>query len=57
MTALHGDVEEGFGRLADVFAENFERRNEIGAALALYVEGRLVADLWGGLASRDTGAP
>ena len=39
--------------MLDAFAENFEHRGELGASLALTVEGRLVVDLWGGLKSED----
>lgn len=52
---LHGDVDEGYGRVADVFADNFSRRGEVGAAVALYVGSRPVVDLWGGVADRRNG--
>ncbi len=43
-----GGVEEGYGAVADAFRENFTRRHEIGAACAVYRDGRKVVDLWGG---------
>jgi CubicO group peptidase (beta-lactamase class C family) len=43
-----GDVEEGYGPVADAFRSNFRRGREIGAACAIYRDGRLVVDLWGG---------
>jgi CubicO group peptidase (beta-lactamase class C family) len=52
---IHGDVDEGYGRVADVFADNFVSRGEVGAAVALQVGGRRVVDLWGGVADGRTG--
>lgn len=45
---VHGDVDEGYGAVADAFRRNFAERGEIGAACAFYREGRKVVDLWGG---------
>lgn len=55
MTDIHGDVDEGFGAIADAFAENFEQRGELGAAFSLYADGVKRADLWGGIANGRTG--
>jgi CubicO group peptidase (beta-lactamase class C family) len=43
-----GDVDEGYGAVADAFRRNFARGEEIGAACAIYRDGRPVVDLWGG---------
>jgi CubicO group peptidase (beta-lactamase class C family) len=48
-------VASGFERVAEVFASNFESRGELGAACAVYREGRPVVDLWGGLAEPRSG--
>lgn len=45
---IGGDVAEGFGPVADAFRANFVERGEIGAACAVYVDGKPVVDLWGG---------
>ena len=45
---LGGDVAEGFGPVTDAFRANFAAGTEVGAACAVYVDGELVADLWGG---------
>lgn len=42
-----GDTARRFGRLREVFEKNFEA-GEVGAALAVTVDGELVVDLWGG---------
>jgi CubicO group peptidase (beta-lactamase class C family) len=47
---VHGDCDEGFGAVADEFARNFRDRGEVGAACAVYRDGRKVVDLWGGFA-------
>jgi CubicO group peptidase (beta-lactamase class C family) len=45
---LHGTVAPGFEPVRAAFAANFAERGEVGAGFAAFVEGRLVADLWGG---------
>ena len=45
---VDGDVAEGFGPVADAFRANFSSGAEVGAACAVYVDGRPVVDLWGG---------
>jgi CubicO group peptidase (beta-lactamase class C family) len=45
---ISGDVDEGYGPVADAFRRNFTERGEIGAACAVYRDGRPVVDLWGG---------
>ena len=55
MDLVQGDVDEGYGRVADVFRANFTNRHEIGAACAVYREGRKVVDLWGGYRDGLTG--
>ena len=37
-----GDVDEGYGPLADQFRRNFAERGEVGAACAVYKDGRKV---------------
>ncbi|MFF4601497.1 serine hydrolase domain-containing protein [Streptomyces sp. NPDC001339] len=51
----HGWADEGYGPVADEFARNFTERGELGAAVAVYVGGRRVVDLWGGVADDRTG--
>lgn len=45
---IGGDVDEGYGPVADAFRRNFAERGEVGAACAVYRDGRPVVDLWGG---------
>ncbi|MGW5560881.1 serine hydrolase domain-containing protein [Micromonospora sp. NPDC003944] len=54
---IHGDVDERYGRVADVFRDNFTSHGEVGAAVTVYVRGRKVVDLYGGVADTRTGRP
>ncbi|MEV5867292.1 serine hydrolase domain-containing protein, partial [Streptomyces tendae] len=54
---VRGDVDEGYGAVADAFRENFAARNEIGAACVVYHRGQKVVDLWGGYRDGRNRAP
>ena len=55
--AVSGHVERGFEAVRDAFAENFDRRHELGAACCIYHRGKRVVDLWGGVRNELTGEP
>jgi len=57
MTAVtvEGTCDEGFEAVRDAFAANFVNPGEIGAAVAVVVDGQPVVDLWAGLADAHTG--
>ncbi|CAN5672337.1 serine hydrolase domain-containing protein [soil metagenome] len=57
MTTIHGNADDGFGPLADAFNANFESGAEQGAAVAVYHRGRLVVDLYAGVADAVAGTP
>ena len=46
--SIGGECDSGFSRVREAFAENFDNQREVGAAVAIVVDGRLVVDLWGG---------
>jgi CubicO group peptidase (beta-lactamase class C family) len=54
---IAGRVRPGFEALADTFADTIARGLEAGAACAVVKDGVLLADLWGGAANTETGAP
>jgi len=54
---IHGDVASGLEPVADAFRANFRKRGELGAAVAVYRDGKCLVDLWGGIADRRTGTP
>lgn len=53
---VHGDVDEGYGPVADAFRRNFAERGDVGAACAVFRDGRKVVDLWGGYRDGETRA-
>ena len=55
MVTVHGDVDDGFARVADAFAANFTQHGDVGAACAITVDGTVVVDIWGGDADRAAG--
>lgn len=54
---IQGECEPRFARVKEVFADNFARRGEVGAAAAVTVDGRPVVDLWGGHADAARSRP
>jgi CubicO group peptidase (beta-lactamase class C family) len=57
MTTIDGWTAPGFEGVRDAFAANFAKDKEVGAAFAAYHRGRIVADLWGGVADVATARP
>ena len=54
---ISGTVSPDYEPVRRAFAENFARRGELGAAVAVVRHGELVVDLWGGLRDEEIGAP
>ena len=52
---IEGSYDPKFKSVVDTFVENFETRDEVGANVAITLEGRTVVDLWGGRKARDGG--
>ena len=52
---VNGACSPKFERVRDAFETNFRQRNEVGAAVAVWVDGELAVNLWGGTA--DARAP
>jgi CubicO group peptidase (beta-lactamase class C family) len=44
----HGACDSRFSAVKDAFAENFPTHGEVGAAVAVMVDGEMVVDLWAG---------
>ncbi|GAA2206625.1 serine hydrolase domain-containing protein [Nonomuraea monospora] len=55
--AVEGETAEGFEEVREAFAANLASGEEIGAAVGVYLHGRKVVDLWGGIADPETGRP
>jgi CubicO group peptidase (beta-lactamase class C family) len=54
---IEGHVSRGFEAVRTAFAENFARRDELGAACCAWYRGDKVVDLWGGIRNAETGYP
>jgi CubicO group peptidase (beta-lactamase class C family) len=52
-----GYVAPGFDEVRREFERNFAERRELGGAVAAFVEGEKVVDLWGGARDARDGAP
>lgn len=48
--SIEGRCDSRFERVREAFAANFDQHNELGAGVAVCVDGRAVVDLWGGFA-------
>ncbi|HEY3887291.1 MAG TPA: serine hydrolase domain-containing protein [Caulobacteraceae bacterium] len=54
---IDGVCDARFAAVREAFAGNFAQHGEVGAAVALFVGGRKVVDLWGGWADRARTRP
>jgi CubicO group peptidase (beta-lactamase class C family) len=54
---LQGDVDPAFAPVADVFREGFEAGREVGACVAVLVDGVPVVDIWAGYQDRRKTQP
>jgi CubicO group peptidase (beta-lactamase class C family) len=57
MTDIQGKCDERFKGVSDVLAANLDRGVDVGASVAVTVEGELVVDIWGGYADEDQRQP
>jgi CubicO group peptidase (beta-lactamase class C family) len=54
---IEGSCDPRFNRVKDAFAENFEKRSEVGAAAAVMLDGKSVVDIWAGHADKAKTKP
>jgi CubicO group peptidase (beta-lactamase class C family) len=54
---IEGTCDPKFNRVKDAFVENFEKRNEVGAAAAVMLDGKSVVDIWAGHADKAKTRP
>ncbi|WP_214106945.1 serine hydrolase domain-containing protein [Acrocarpospora catenulata] len=55
MPEISGETAPGFEAVREAFAANLAGGQEVGAAVAAYLHGRKIVDLWGGSADPATG--
>ncbi len=56
-TRAEGICDPKFRRVRQAFEDNFASRGEVGASVALTIDGKHVVDLWGGYADRKKTRP
>ena len=56
-SSIEGQADPVFAGCLEAFEANFADNGELGAACAIYHEGRCVLDAWGGIASSETNTP
>ena len=49
-TEVHGDCDERFAAVRQALADNLASGADLGASVAVYVDGEPVVDIWGGWA-------
>ena len=54
--AIHGTCSDRFAPVRAAFEDNFASKGDVGACVAVSVDGELVVDLWGGVSDVDSGA-
>ena len=57
MVEVHGQCSDKFAGVKAAFESNFNTYDEIGASVAITVEGEFVVDLWGGYLDREQTKP
>src|SRR5580700_9440573 len=57
MIPIAGTCDPRFRKVREAFAANFETAGEIGASVAMYIDGKQVVDLWGGYADKARTKP
>jgi len=55
-TGLHGTCDDRFEAVRTAFANSFEQLGDVGASVAVTIDGEPVVDLWGGTCTTDAGA-
>lgn len=54
MAEIQGTLDDRFAGVRDVLAGNLDSGEDVGASVAVVVEGELVVDIWGGTVDTDT---
>lgn len=57
MAEVHGRCDAKFEKVRDAFSKNFDKGFEVGASVAIAIDGELVVDLWGGHTDMERTTP
>ncbi|MEC3954656.1 serine hydrolase domain-containing protein [Nocardia sp. CDC153] len=55
VSLVHGHADPAFRSVREIFEASFADGQNLGAGVAVFVDGRAVVDLWGGIANAKTG--
>ena len=55
--SVHGFCDSRFDSVTKEFVQNFSNRGEVGAGVAVMLDGKIVVDLWGGIADAESRRP
>ena len=57
MAEVHGTCDDRFGGVKELLSANIDAGHDVGASVAVYLEGEPVVDLWGGWVDAEHSAP
>jgi CubicO group peptidase (beta-lactamase class C family) len=57
VTEIHGTCDARFAAVREAFQANFDEGRDVGASVAVTIDGELVIDLWGGHADEERRRP
>src|SRR4051794_12271929 len=57
MARINGSCDERFGPVRDALAAGLDRGADVGASVAVYLDGEPVVDIWGGHADASATRP
>jgi len=57
MAEISGICEDKYAAVSKVLSDNIDAGLDLGASVAVFVDGEPVVDIWGGIADAETGAP
>ena len=57
MTAIQGTFDERFTKMSDLLAASIESGGDLGASVAVTIDGKPVVDIWGGWADSEKTRP
>ena len=57
MTAIHGTCDDRFTVLSEILSAQIDAGQDLGASVALTIDGEMVVDIWGGWADSEKSKP
>ena len=57
MAEIYGTIDPRFAAMSDILSKNIDAGDDVGASVAVMLEGELVVDIWGGWVDEEHSAP